>query len=35
VEDITNLHRTKLIITQGKIYDPAKLYGAISIRPFE
>ncbi|TMI96820.1 MAG: hypothetical protein E6H06_02995 [Bacteroidetes bacterium] len=34
VEDITNLHRTKLIITQGKIYDPAKLYRAISITPF-
>ncbi|HET9824542.1 MAG TPA: amidohydrolase family protein, partial [Chitinophagaceae bacterium] len=34
VADITNLHRTKLIITQGKIYDPAKLYSAISIKPF-
>src|SRR5205814_1286974 len=35
VEDITNLHRTKLIITQGKIYDPAKLYTAVSIVPFK
>jgi imidazolonepropionase-like amidohydrolase len=35
VEDITNLHRTKLIITQGKIYDPAKLYRAVSITPFD
>ena len=35
VEDITNLHRTKLIITQGKIYDPAKLYSAVSIMPFK
>jgi len=35
VEDITNLHRTKLIITQGRIYDPAKLYTAISIVPFK
>jgi imidazolonepropionase-like amidohydrolase len=34
VRDITNLLRTKLIITQGKIYDPAKLYSAVSITPF-
>ena len=34
VEDITNLLRTKLIISQGKMYDPAKLYSAISIKPF-
>jgi amidohydrolase family protein len=34
VKDITNLHRTKLIITQGRMYDVAKLYRSISIRPF-
>jgi imidazolonepropionase-like amidohydrolase len=34
VLDIANLHRTTLIITQGKIYDVAKLYSAISITPF-
>lgn len=34
IEDISNLHRIKLIITQGKIFDAARLYGAISIKPF-
>lgn len=34
VENISNVRNTKLVITQGKIYDPAKLYNAISIKPF-
>lgn len=34
VENIGNIRNTKLVITQGKMYEPAKLYSAISITPF-
>ena len=32
VENISNIRKTKLVITQGKIYDPVKLYNSISIK---
>ena len=32
VANISNLRKTVLIITQGKMYDPAKLYNSISIK---
>jgi imidazolonepropionase-like amidohydrolase len=35
VENITALHKIKLVITQGRIYDPVKLYSAVSIKPFD
>ncbi len=34
VENISNIRKTKLVIRDGIIYDPAKLYAAISIKPF-
>ena len=34
VKNISNIRNTRLVITQGKIYDPGKLYSAISIKPF-
>lgn len=33
VENISNIRNTKLVITQGRVYDPAKLYSAVSIKP--
>jgi hypothetical protein len=33
-KNISNLRKVKLVITQGRVYDPAKLYEAISIRAF-
>jgi imidazolonepropionase-like amidohydrolase len=34
VHDISSIRKSKLVITAGKIYDPAKLYSAVSIKPF-
>lgn len=32
LEDISNIRKIKLVITQGKMYDPVKLYNAVSIK---
>ncbi len=32
VENISNIRKTVLVITQGKVYDPIKLYNSISIK---
>lgn len=34
VQQISNIRKTKLVIKNGVIYDPAKLYKAISVVPF-
>ncbi|NML37603.1 amidohydrolase family protein [Chitinophaga sp. G-6-1-13] len=34
VKNISNVRKTKLVIKNGVIYDPAKLYKAISVVPF-
>lgn len=34
VKNISNVRKTKLVIKNGVIYDPAKLYKAISVEPF-
>lgn len=34
VENISNIRKTKLVIKDGILYDPAKLYAAISIKSF-
>lgn len=33
VQDIRNIRRTSMVIANGKMYDPAKLYAAISVKP--
>jgi len=32
LENISNIRKTRLVITQGKMYDPVKLYNSISIK---
>ncbi len=32
VDNISNIRKTRLIVTQGKMYDPVKLYNGISIK---
>jgi imidazolonepropionase-like amidohydrolase len=34
VKNIRNIRRAKLVVSGGKIYDPGKLYSAVSIKPF-
>jgi hypothetical protein len=34
VKNISDVRKTKLVIKDGVIYDPAKLYKAISVVPF-
>ncbi|MBC9930270.1 amidohydrolase family protein [Chitinophaga qingshengii] len=34
VKNISNVRHTKLVLKDGVIYDPAKLYKAVSIQPF-
>ena len=34
VKDISVLRKARLVVSGGKVYDPAKLYAAISIKPF-
>jgi len=35
VADISNIRKTVLVIKDGVLYDPAKLYKAISIKPWQ
>ncbi len=35
VTDISNIRKTVLVVKDGMLYDPAKLYKAISIRPWQ
>jgi imidazolonepropionase-like amidohydrolase len=33
VNDISNIRNTKLVIANGRLYNPADLYKAISVKP--
>ncbi len=34
VENISSIRKVRWVMTQGKIYDPSKLYSSVSIQPF-